>query len=132
MRGDITLETSCKHILETVYQLTSQFTEVFTDSQLHALNCISVYTMELIMMLSFGDDDDEEACDRNLRESVTPILGYAQMLSEGWLGDLPAKTRKSINMIMAQTTAMRDYLIAPDPRKTTTLILTDETKVLAS
>ena len=126
------MEKQCKYILETVDCLLTQYAQLFTESQLYTLNRISVYAIELIVKLSFEHKIDDEKWHRELIEAVTPILGYAQMLSEGWVGELPVGASNSAEYIMQQATVMRDYLIAPNLENLSELMLAGETSALVS
>ena len=110
--GICVLERESSTILEIVGQLVNHQLQELTESQQYAINRIYLYTQELFEILHNHSLKDAKI-HRQAIDLVTPILGYAQMLAEGWMGIMTGSLHAPLTQVAEHATRMRQELLRP-------------------
>lgn len=83
-------------------------------SQQDVVNRINRYCTQLTITAQFvATDEDQQIAQRHeLINILTPIMGYVEMLADGWIGKLNPDQEQHIDLIQHAVDHMRQSILA--------------------
>lgn len=105
-------------IIETSHDLMQADSEHISPSQRQVIDLIDRYTLQLIQAYNQGNlipvAQRQSYFRHVLIDILTPIVGYTEMLADGWLGQLHAEHADAVRRLLYQVRGLMDYIIGKD------------------
>ncbi|MEL6308897.1 MAG: hypothetical protein AAFV98_20150 [Chloroflexota bacterium] len=105
-------------IIETSHDLMQPDLEHVSPSQRQVIDLIDRYTLQLIQAYNQGNlipvAQHQHYFRHVLIDILTPIVGYTEMLADGWLGQLHTEHEDAIGRLLYQVRGLMNYIIDED------------------